>query len=127
MPSHFFNFFFYYRCEAISASDYIEFSNYMARDRKHSRYCGQLKPFFVESEREFFRVTFRSNDRLDGTGFQAFYQFIGEIEAFTPNPILRSCCSCLCYYNNNRTVQFTWLILFIIFASRTSCFFHIVC
>ncbi|KAJ9586789.1 hypothetical protein L9F63_019622, partial [Diploptera punctata] len=54
-------------CEAISASDYVEFSNFMAHDRKYSRKCGQLKEFDIESDRKFFRVTFRSNDRLDGT------------------------------------------------------------
>ncbi|KAK6628449.1 hypothetical protein RUM43_002263 [Polyplax serrata] len=79
-------------CEAISASDYVEFSNYMARDRKYSRYCGQLKPFLVQSDREFFRVTFRSNDRLDGTGFKAFYQFAGEVEGNKPKFIQRNTC-----------------------------------
>ncbi|PSN43292.1 Suppressor of lurcher protein 1 [Blattella germanica] len=54
-------------CEAMSASDYVEFSNFMAHDRKYSRKCGQLKEFDIESDRKFFRVTFRSNDRLDGT------------------------------------------------------------
>ncbi|CAG9835219.1 unnamed protein product [Diabrotica balteata] len=64
------------RCEAVSASDYVEFSNYLTRDRKFSRYCGQLKEFDVESDRKFFRVTFRSNDRLDGTGFNATFKFV---------------------------------------------------
>ncbi|KAJ8974756.1 hypothetical protein NQ317_019160 [Molorchus minor] len=41
-------------CEAISASDYVEFSNIMARDRKYSRHCGQLKEFDIESDRKFF-------------------------------------------------------------------------
>ncbi|XP_068083956.1 suppressor of lurcher protein 1 [Anabrus simplex] len=70
-------------CEAISASDYVEFSNFLARDRKYSRYCGQFKEFHVESDRRFFRVTFRSNDRLDGTGFNASYQFLDEVETYT--------------------------------------------
>lgn len=78
------------RCEAISASDYIEFSNFMARDRKYARYCGQLKEFHVESERKFFRVTFRSNDRLDGTGFQAHYQFLDEVDLYTAKPPTRT-------------------------------------
>ncbi|KAF7277770.1 hypothetical protein GWI33_009191 [Rhynchophorus ferrugineus] len=73
-------------CEAISASDYVEFSNYMARDRKYSRHCGQLEEFDIESDRKFFRVTFRSNDRLDGTGFNATYQFLNEVEVYTPKP-----------------------------------------
>ncbi|XP_044756335.1 suppressor of lurcher protein 1 [Coccinella septempunctata] len=73
-------------CEAVSASDYVEFSNYMARDRKYSRHCGQLEEFDVESDRKFFRVTFRSNDRLDGTGFNATYHFLNEIETYTKKP-----------------------------------------
>ncbi|XP_059476090.1 suppressor of lurcher protein 1-like isoform X2 [Neocloeon triangulifer] len=67
-------------CEATSASDYVEFSNYMSRDRKYSRYCGQLKGFEVESDKRTFRVTFRSNDRLDGTGFHGTYHFRPESE-----------------------------------------------
>ncbi|XP_045488272.1 suppressor of lurcher protein 1 [Pieris rapae] len=63
-------------CEAESASDYVEFSNYMTEDNRYGRYCGQQKEFHVESERNFFKVTFRSNDRLDGTGFKAIYQFL---------------------------------------------------
>ncbi|CAG9764385.1 unnamed protein product [Ceutorhynchus assimilis] len=70
-------------CEAISASDYVEFSNFMARDRKYQRHCGQLKEFDIESDRKFFRVTFRSNDRLDGTGFNATYHFLNEVEVFS--------------------------------------------
>ncbi|GBP14781.1 Suppressor of lurcher protein 1 [Eumeta japonica] len=63
-------------CEAVSASDYVEFSNYMTEDSRYGRYCGQMKDFHVESDRNFFKITFRSNDRLDGTGFRAFYQFL---------------------------------------------------
>ncbi|CAH0723631.1 unnamed protein product, partial [Brenthis ino] len=63
-------------CEAVSASDYVEFSNYMTEDSRYGRYCGRMKEFHVESERNFFKVTFRSNDRLDGTGFKAMYQFL---------------------------------------------------
>ncbi|XP_023718979.1 suppressor of lurcher protein 1, partial [Cryptotermes secundus] len=73
-------------CEAISASDYVEFSNFMAHDRKYSRKCGQLKEFDIESDRKFFRVTFRSNDRLDGTGFNATYQFLDEVDSYTSKP-----------------------------------------
>jgi hypothetical protein len=79
--------FYVSRCEAISASDYVEFSNFMAHDRKYSRKCGQLKEFDIESDRKFFRVTFRSNDRLDGTGFNASYQFLDEVESYTPKPV----------------------------------------
>jgi hypothetical protein len=58
----------------------------MADDRKYSRKCGQLKEFDIESDRKFFRVTFRSNDRLDGTGFNATYKFLDEVELYTPKP-----------------------------------------
>ncbi|GLV41236.1 Sol1 [Carabus blaptoides fortunei] len=73
-------------CEAISASDYVEFSNYITRDRKYSRHCGQMKEFDIESDRKFFRVTFRSNDRLDGTGFKATYRFMDEVDTYTTKP-----------------------------------------
>jgi hypothetical protein len=62
----------------------------MAHDRKYSRKCGQLKEFDIESDRKFFRVTFRSNDRLDGTGFNATYQFLDEVDSYTPKPVQRS-------------------------------------
>lgn len=70
-------------CEAISASDYVEFSNYMIRDRKYKRHCGQMKEFDIYSDRKFFRVTFKSNDRLDATGFNASYVFLDEEENYT--------------------------------------------
>ncbi|XP_032670987.1 suppressor of lurcher protein 1 [Odontomachus brunneus] len=70
-------------CDAVSASDYVEFSNYVGRDRKYPRHCGQLKEFDVNSDRKFFRVTFKSNDRLDATGFNASYVFLDEEENYT--------------------------------------------
>ncbi|KAF5293218.1 hypothetical protein FQA39_LY13686 [Lamprigera yunnana] len=70
-------------CEAKSASDYVEFSNFISQDRKYEKHCGQLEEFDIESDRRFFRVTFKSNDRLDGTGFNATYQFVDKVEAFT--------------------------------------------
>lgn len=91
-------------CEAISASDYVEFSNYMVRDRKHRRYCGQLKEFDVESDRKFFRVAFRSNDRLDGTGFNATYQFLDATETYTGKPDETSSAK---YLTSNDCVVFT--------------------
>jgi hypothetical protein len=42
------------------------------------RLCGHNVPAKdreVLSDDRFFRVTFRSNDRFDATGFEAFYQF----------------------------------------------------
>lgn len=70
----------------MSASDFVEFSNYMSRDRKYSRHCGQLKEFDVGSDRKFFRVTFKSNDRYDGTGFNATYVFVDEEGNYTTKP-----------------------------------------
>ncbi|XP_074000217.1 suppressor of lurcher protein 1-like isoform X7 [Rhodnius prolixus] len=67
-------------CDMSSASDYVEFSNFMGLDRKYTRQCGQITSgMIVESERKFFRVTFRSNDRLDATGFNATYQFLEQV------------------------------------------------
>lgn len=42
-----------------------------------------MKEFDVVSDRKFFRVTFKSNDRLDGTGFNASYVFLDEEENYT--------------------------------------------
>jgi len=62
-------------------SDYVEFSNFNIKltDRKMSRICGtkeqQSTKRSVNSDSNFFRVTFRSNEQYDATGFDAFYQF----------------------------------------------------
>ncbi|XP_049855573.1 suppressor of lurcher protein 1-like [Schistocerca gregaria] len=64
-------------CEALSASDYVEMSNYRGRDSRFSRYCGQLEPFDVLSDGKYFRLTFKSNGRLDATGFNVTYRFLG--------------------------------------------------
>ncbi|XP_076547190.1 sol1 isoform X1 [Osmia lignaria lignaria] len=73
-------------CDSISASDFVEFSNYMSRDRKYSRHCGQQAEFDVDSDRKFFRVTFKSNDRYDATGFNASYVFVDEEGNYTTKP-----------------------------------------
>ncbi|XP_014249931.1 suppressor of lurcher protein 1-like [Cimex lectularius] len=65
-------------CDTGTASDYVEFFNFMDNDKMHTRYCGQLDPFEIEKESRFFRITFRSNDRLDGMGFNASYKFINH-------------------------------------------------
>ena len=47
-------------------------------DRKMRRMCGTKSSNIrndVESDGNFFRVTFMSNDAFDATGFEAFYQF----------------------------------------------------
>lgn len=53
----------------------------------------QKSTFSVKSDGKFFRVTFRSNDRLDGTGFRASYKF--EKETATTETML------LANINNN--------------------------
>ena len=65
----------HYSCDEDSHSDFVEFSNYMPVDRKFDRQCGTIKDLKMKSDRKFFRVTFRSNDRYDATGFHATYQF----------------------------------------------------
>jgi len=47
-------------------------------DRKMRRMCGTKSSNIkddVTSDGNFFRVTFKSNDAYDATGFEAFYQF----------------------------------------------------
>lgn len=55
----------------------------MTVDRKLPRYCGLQKDLKMESDGAFFRVTFKSNDRFDGTGFYASYQFTPVADAVT--------------------------------------------
>ncbi|XP_015788200.1 suppressor of lurcher protein 1-like [Tetranychus urticae] len=74
-------------CTTETASDYVEFSNYRTVDRKIPRHCGVKKPKTIESDGDFFRITFKSNDRFDGTGFEAFYQFRGPEDAFNVKQI----------------------------------------
>ncbi|XP_017040955.1 suppressor of lurcher protein 1 [Drosophila ficusphila] len=62
-------------CDHQTASDYIEFSNFMSTDRKYSRYCGRLPDFEMRSDGRFFRVTLHSNDRFVAIGFRALYTF----------------------------------------------------
>ncbi|CAG2110324.1 unnamed protein product [Medioppia subpectinata] len=62
-------------CDSNTASDFVEFSNYRTVDRKMSRNCGVKAPKNVISDNDFFRIAFKTNDKFDGTGFEAFYQF----------------------------------------------------
>ncbi|XP_044313252.1 suppressor of lurcher protein 1 [Drosophila rhopaloa] len=62
-------------CDHQTASDFIEFSNFMSTDRKYSRYCGKLQDFEMRSDGRFFRVTLHSNDRFVAIGFRALYTF----------------------------------------------------
>lgn len=63
--------------------NYFKVSNFMTVDRKLPRYCGLQKDLKMESDGAFFRVTFKSNDRFDGTGFYASYQFTPVADAVT--------------------------------------------
>ncbi|XP_065213113.1 suppressor of lurcher protein 1-like isoform X2 [Planococcus citri] len=65
-------------CDEHSESDYVEFSNYMAHDINFARHCGNLSSFSVSSIGNFFRVSFKSNNVLDGSGFRATYQFLND-------------------------------------------------
>lgn len=67
-------------CDHQTASDFVEFSNFMSTDRKFSRYCGKLADFEVRSDGRFFRVTFYSNDRFVANGFRALYTFESIVE-----------------------------------------------
>ncbi|KAH9520595.1 hypothetical protein DERF_004297 [Dermatophagoides farinae] len=62
-------------CTLETASDYVEFSNVYTADRRVFRHCGLKHPKSIESDGDFFRVTFKSNGRFDGTGFKANYEF----------------------------------------------------
>ena len=64
-------------CSEKDRSDYVEFSNFNIRliDRKMKRACGAQSVGPVGSDSSFFRVTFRSNDVFELTGFEASYQF----------------------------------------------------
>ncbi|XP_064627672.1 suppressor of lurcher protein 1-like isoform X2 [Lineus longissimus] len=66
-------------CAESSYSDYVEFSNIanVQKNKKLLRYCGvrMSQIYDVESEGEFFRVTFKSNSIYDATGFKARYEF----------------------------------------------------
>ncbi|XP_039443048.1 suppressor of lurcher protein 1 isoform X1 [Culex pipiens pallens] len=68
-------------CDENSASDTVEFSNFVTRDRKFGLYCGARRDLIVRSDGRFFRVTLATNDRLDGTGFRALYAFESTIAA----------------------------------------------
>lgn len=81
----FFLLFYYYRCEE-DWDDYVELSNHMPmEDPKYRRLCGRepLRPFSVRSDGQFFRLSFKSNDRYDGLGFHGRFQFTDKINQMT--------------------------------------------
>ncbi|XP_068246340.1 suppressor of lurcher protein 1-like [Palaemon carinicauda] len=63
-------------CDRTSDSDSLEFSNFPSADRKIPPYCGANGPKIMQSDASYFRVTFKSNDKFDGTGFTADFQFL---------------------------------------------------
>jgi len=65
------------RCLESTQSDYIEFSNFNVplTDRKMPKLCGKGSYYSVQSDGSFFRVTFKTNDIFDGTGFTGRYEF----------------------------------------------------
>ncbi|XP_022248742.1 suppressor of lurcher protein 1-like [Limulus polyphemus] len=65
-------------CTIDTASDYLEISNKPSAVAGLSRHCGLKKPRTIRSEGYYLRITFKSNNRFDGTGFKAFYQFTNE-------------------------------------------------
>ncbi|KAI0240807.1 Suppressor of lurcher protein 1 [Lamellibrachia satsuma] len=82
-------------CRENTQSDYVEFSNFniKLKDRKMYRFCGteeENQKKTVHSDGNFFRVTFKSNDIYDATGFEAFYQFMKQEEGPFPGNIARS-------------------------------------
>lgn len=50
----------------------------------------QIRDFSIRSDGKFFRITLRSNDRLDGTGFKAFYAFEVERPTTELTPVIES-------------------------------------
>src|SRR6218665_3875618 len=69
-----------HRCLDESQSDFVELSNFNLRltDRKMTRMCGSSKdnrPQSFISDGNFFRVTFKTNDLYDASGFNAMYHF----------------------------------------------------
>ncbi|CAG9810163.1 unnamed protein product [Chironomus riparius] len=91
------------------SSDSVEFSNYPSRDRKLKFYCGKVDhAFTLKSENKYFRVTFRSNDRLDGTGFRASYKFISPIKNETRTQYIE-----INIENSSRKLNISILLIFI--------------
>ncbi|XP_041989249.1 suppressor of lurcher protein 1-like [Aricia agestis] len=102
-------------CEAVSASDYVQFSSHMVETNQ--RHCGQLKELKVTSENSFLRMTFRSNDRLDATGFKTNYIFLKDTEMHRLTvPDSRSGTNVNIYFNLWKTV----LVLMVLYTIEDS-------
>lgn len=90
-------------CLEETQSDYVEFSNFNIHliDRKMKRLCGSdHQQIVVHSDGSFFRVTFRSNDVYESTGFKAAYQF-RAIEGTRHSLLLSQTQNCLCHLINS--------------------------
>lgn len=81
----------------------------MTVDRKFRKMCETNKRGWdVRSDGRFFRVSFRSNDRFESTGFRASYQFQSEPPSTTETPAMSvseqfngngsTICKCLLIY-----------------------------
>lgn len=117
----FFLLFYYYRCEE-DWDDYVELSNHMPmEDPKYRRLCGRepLRPFSVRSDGQFFRLSFKSNDRYDGLGFHGRFQFTDKINQMTIVNV-NSACS---YFLLQASSQRAYLIM-TIFYMRTRTWFY---
>ncbi|GFR13028.1 suppressor of lurcher protein 1, partial [Trichonephila clavata] len=98
-------------CNSDTASDYVEFSNYRTVDRKIPRHCGVKKPKVIESDGDFFRVTFKSNDKFDGTGFEALYQFKPYIDPATVKRISSNSTASTSSDTTDRTYTFLFTLV----------------
>ena len=101
-------------CGYLTASDYVEFSNFISIDRKFPRYCGKRDKFEIRSDDRFFRVSFYSNDRFDRNGFRAYYEFEGK-SIPSENTSVQSYTSVLShgpYVNLNCVVKLVILLIY---------------
>ncbi|XP_071133935.1 suppressor of lurcher protein 1-like isoform X2 [Mytilus edulis] len=79
------------RCEPKDRVDFVDFSNFDggAQDKKMKKFCGQMTEKMrepIQSDLEFFRVTFKSNSMYEGKGFNATYEFVINEETTFSSP-----------------------------------------
>lgn len=67
------------------------------------------------SDGRFFRVTFRSNDKLDGNGFLASYRFTGQSEGKVGKKLIELDMSCAIKNNDSIFLIVILLLNLIIF------------
>jgi hypothetical protein len=111
-------------CLEETQSDYIEFSNFNIplTDRKMIRLCGdQDQSRTITSDGNFFRVTFRSNEIFDASGFEATYQFINSKDSSEPHSrSLNSYASSISFTVKTLAPPFPHLIAYILFVHVSS-------